>query len=871
MADLIENLLHDFDESRLEPDAKVYGARCSYCPLKERTLVPSYGPPPGEAKWVLVGEAPGYTEARPPKGEIRRPFIGDSGKLLRADMKVLGMDPDDAFMTNTALCHPPGNKIPPEASQCCRWRLAFELAPYWDSETPICGMGVVPTHTLVPGWGKKSLSGRWFYDGRVLCTWHPAYILRVTKNYTELHLDLMRLKRGRPQEVAPVTYKILETPREIERRLGELTQTHAGRVICLDLETDQLIRWEHQILCFAIAYEDDEAYVVPQEFVYHEATRDALIKLFDSDVLIMGHTIKFDLRNLWYQLGVTNARADYDSLVAHYVLDENMMHGLKPLLSRYLDVGDYEGELVQKYLRSKADYYSKIPRPQLYKYNVLDVCYNLRLWRIFEAKLKEEGLWERPFLFPLMYAHQFLLRMEMEGVPVDKEAMEKLEGQLASAISFKQTELERLCGRQFNPNSWKQVGVIMYDHYHMPQAKGRGFKPRTTRYEARVAIMDRLDKDSEAFKWLEGFGELKSLVKLKSSYVTNMPPKISPVCKVHPDYLLYGARTGRLSVRDPAIQTIPRPGTGSALGETWGQPIKAMFTGPLKETPYSDNWGGKNFSGEWLSYDLRRVARGEATMAEILGEPEPDDMVIMSCDYSQVEMRIAAALSQDDWLMQLYQEGRDIHSELAVIMFGPDYTKDERNTCKKFNYAYLYGGTEHSFALEEGLDIAIATRFVRRYKQVATGLSKWHDEQFRLMQTQGYVETLLGRRRRFPIITRDNRKDAIKAAKVQGPQGLATDFNLISAVVVDKWIREQGFKHTHVIILVHDSIVLRLPRHMVPIVAPGVVRIMEEVCLEYIPNMPWVVDVEVGDDWGHIKPIDLESEEVQSWARVATY
>jgi DNA polymerase I-like protein with 3'-5' exonuclease and polymerase domains len=788
-------------------------------------------------------------------------------------MEFYGANVDDYYVTNTALCNPPGNKIPARAGVCCRGRLRGELGPYWNhpSKPPILALGKVAGEALIPGL-KGSARGKWWRRGRLVATWHPAYVLRMSTTmgrFREFELDIQKFLRGAPQEWPEPEYTIAQSPSAVEDWIDDIIARCAGKVVCLDLETDQMRWWAHQILCFAIADSPTTAFVCPSELVYHPRVREALIRLFDSEVQVMGHNVKFDLRFLYHQLGVWNVHAAHDSLIAHYALDENMMHGLKPLLSDYLDIQDYESNLVQRYLRSRGDFYGKVPRPQLYKYNVYDVCFNLLLWnRVLEPQLKEQGLWEQPYLYPMMEAHQTLLEMEAVGIPMDINALTVLQGELNDAIVTLQDELEGMCGRTFNANSWKQVGAIMYEHYGMPKVRGRGFKPGSTCFEARLLILEALPP-GEPRDWLVKFGELKSVIKLLSSYVDNVWELISPVCNasVHPDFLLYGTVTGRLSARDPAIQTIPRSGTGSALGETWGKRIKGAYAAaPQAGRLYQQIWF--NDFGQPLMY-VHRIddAPGEVAQYHYMHDPHTGsydagwpEMVMINVDYGQIEMVVATAMSNDPWLSQVYSEERDLHGEVALAMFGPGYDKEQRNVCKKFNYAFLYGGTANSFAMDTGLDMSFCRQYVLRYQNLVGGLTQWRVESLDLLKRQRYIDTLTGRRRRFPLLTMDNLEDARKAAINHPVQGTASDITLISAIRVHNWAT-QGRKtgtlpYTFLSILVHDSLVLRCPKYLAPTVIDKVSEIMKATAQEFFPETPanwWRVDADVGPNWGSME------------------
>lgn len=710
-------------------------------------------------------------------------------------------------MTNTVLCRPPANKLRGRADAAithCRKRLAEELRPYAANKVPIITLGKTAAEVILGvDASMGSMRGHWYRDGHVFATWHPAYVLRAPSRMKEFVTDMRKIKHGGPMKVEPIQYKVVETPTELDKFV--LAVISESPLVCIDLETDQVVWWEDKILSIGVAWSSTKAFVIPEELVYHERTRKALEHIFDN-CRVVGHNFKFDVKFMKHQLGVDNARIDEDSLIAHYVLDENGRHALKTLLAERFDIEDYEKGLVQRYLNSRNDRYGKVPREHLYHYNALDVCYNMLLWYQLEEELLVEGLYDKPYRTPLMDSQQCFPDIELRGVLIDSEQHTALSEQLHAAIDNTYRQLSEMCGRDFNPRSWQQVQPIMYDHYGMPEVTGRGFKVRSTSKAARNKIKDLLLKESEAYKWLELYDKYKSLEKLRSSYVDNLYDVLGPQGCVHPDFLVYGTEVGRLSARDPAIQTIPRAGTGEVDGKKWGKAVRDLF-----------------------------VAR--------------PGYVWCKADYSQAELRVAAALSGDEFLLDVYRHNRDLHSEVARAMYGDNFTKEERVLAKMFNFSYLYGGNEHSFAADAGLPINVARDFVRRYNRVMPGLAEWKKGQLRRMKEQGYVETQLGRRRRFPLLTYSNIEDAKKSSVHAPVAGTASDLTLLSLIR----LHTMDLEGVKVLITVHDEVDLEIRKDRIDEVVPIIIQTMEDVASEIFPQVPWKADAEIGESWGSIK------------------
>lgn len=777
-------------------------AQCEGCSLQEKTVVLGHGPTPQDCKAVLVGEAPGVTEEQ--KG---RPFVGRAGTVLRSILQQLGIDPNDLYFTNTILCRPPANKIKrsPDAVFRCTKRLVGELFPYVQAGVPIFTLGKTAAQTLLGGSDSMNSLRGWHLDGKVYATWHPSSLFYVPQRVQKFILDISKIKNDGPIHLDPVNYKVVDNPDALRVIIEAVTSEPV--TLCIDIETEYLNWWEHKVLSIGIAWSPSESVVVPKELVYDEEVRDILISLFDNpNVGIVGHNFKFDVRFL-RQLGVHNAHVQHDTMLAHYVLDENSNHGLKQLLTDYLDVPDYEKELVKKHLKSSKSYYSDIPPECLYKYNALDVCYNLLLWRKFREMLEEEGLWYTPYMSVIIPSQNPLVDMELGGIRVDEDALSSLSDDISHRIEDVHKQLSEMCEKEFNPRSWQQVSQIMYEYYNMPKVRGRGYKVGSTCAAAREKIKGLISPSSEGYQWLELLETYRSLEKMRSSYVDNLPSYIFDGA-VHPDYKVHGTEIGRLSASDPAIQTIPRAGTGEVGGIRWGEAIRSVFT----------------------------VKPGH---------------VWVKVDYSQAELRVAAALSGDSFLMDIYNNGRDLHTEVAIEMYGEDFTKEERQLCKNFNFSYLYGGTEYSFANEVGLDMEVAREFVRRYKKIMKGLTKWKEEQFKHLQENGYVTTRTGRMRRFPMITNANLDDARKSSVHAVVSGSASDITLLALIRLHR----MNIEGVRIITMVHDEIDFEIREDRVKEAIPIIIGVMQEVGQEIFPEVPWVADAEVGPAWGKIKKV----------------
>jgi len=766
---------------------------CANCPLKDRPFVPAQECQ--HPRLIIVGEAPGQNEAR--EGE---PFVGQSGDLLNAVLANAGINRTDCYITNVLGCHPEGNVFNAQAATICQPRLQAEIAQW--PNAPVLALGAQATNALL-GPGKiTERVGMW--SGRVMCGYHPAYILRFPSALSCMTIPLHKALQGKNVLGEFKTDYTILTATDLQHRPQEV---FSNGTVCLDIESASLAR-NSQILSIAM-YDGKMLVVIPKECIYLPATKIFLEELFAS-YKIVGHNMKFDCLRM-RELGLY-VYPTYDTMLAHYVLDESSQHGLKYLSGLLLDAPEYEKELT-KYIGRKKDY-SLIPDEVLYKYNAQDVYYNLILWEMFEQELKAQGLFDQPFMFPLMAAQEPFIEMEARGVLIHKNHAKRTRHELMEAMKAVFEKLTSLCGREFNPRSPKKVAEIIYDYFALPVPRSNKFAARSTCKAAMSQIMDKLSTDHPAYEWLKCLSEFKSLSKLLSSYINNTLDRfIGEDDRVHPTYKFHGTEIGRLSASDPAIQTIPRKGTGEAAGEKWGKKIKDMFIAP-------------------------------------------EGYVLIQADYSQAELRVAGCLSNDAFLLDAYANGKDLHGEAARQVFGDDFTPEQRNLCKSLNFALIYGGSAVNFARDHGLSMTVAKEIESRYHQMMQGFFQYRKDQFELLCKQGYVDTIFGRRRRFPLVLKENLDEAQKACVHMPVSSTASDLTVISFIWIYNYLKAEGIDACPVI-TVHDSIIVEAPEYKLKDIAWNMKNIMEETGREYFPQIRWKADVDYGKSWGSLEGLEL--------------
>lgn len=766
--------------------SKLPFAMCASCTLNDsRAPVPGCGPK--DASVIIIGEAPGVNEEA--QGI---PFVGQSGQFL--DIAIQRATDDkvtigDIYRTNVVACRPDNNREPSWLEiESCRPRLEHELAGLMGKRVLALG------NTAHGAMGLANQQRGVVYpigERLVMPAWHPAYILRKPDEASEF-LAQVKLMFSEGLRINPIPWPEPRWMHSVQELQEALSQCPDGSWVAFDLETDQVQYYDtavapaDPILMMQLAWTEDFALIIDDEMLYDtEGVIDVLQEFFDR-VSVCGHNNKFDVDFVLSQLGL-RVHQDFDTMLAHYCLDENLPHGLKPIATMEFGIPDYEKETIGQYLRTRNDKYSKVPAPALAKYGAMDAVVTLKVREVLEQRLLDEGLYQWPFMNVHMRAANGLVEVEMRGMQVDQEQLEKVHDAFQVKIDALEEEI-RTCVDEpgLNIRSTQQMAELLYDKLGMPEQRGRKIKPRSTN-------KDVLAKVKDFHPVIPMITEYRRVTKMQSSYVDNLIAFIGLDGRVHADFRIPGTEVGRLSVADPALQTIPRP------GDYYGALIRSLF-----------------------------VAR-------------PGYKIVV-VDYSQAELRVFTVISGEPFLLKVYQDGRDLHTEVAVAMFGQGFTKEQRVLCKMFNFSYIYGGSEYSFAQDSGLNITVARQFVRDYNRLMPVALEFKQKQLETLKRQGYVSTVFGRRRHFPLITMDNVEDARKAAVHMPCAGTASDLTLLSALDA----QDEGIP---VVLAVHDSVLAECREDLAEAQGQRIAELMEANGKRFLPQVPWKVDVEVGDRW----------------------
>ena len=637
------------------------------------------------------------------------------------------------------------------------------------------------------------------YDLPLAVTWdqlerrEPDYA-RLRELFREL--DFTTLIRELPQgEEDRGTYRLVESLEEWREVLEDLAQ---AREISFDFETDSLFPVEARLVGLAVTSREKGGWYVPLDHREGPSLpEEEVLKAF-SPLLTqrekekVGQNIKYDLV-LLFSRGYRIEGPLFDTMVASYLLNPGKRtHGLDDLALEHLGYRTTTYKEVTK--KGKKEIPFSQVRPEAARdYACEDADITLRLKHILEEQLKEEGL-EDLFHQLEMPLVPVLARMELAGVKVDRERLEAMAQVLETQIERLEEEIHRLAGEPFNINSPKQLAHILFE-----KLKLKPLRKTKTGYSTDVEVLAQLSLEHPL---PEKVLEYRQLTKLKSTYVEGLIKVINPKTgRVHTSFNQTVTATGRLSSSEPNLQNIP------------------------------------------IRTELGRMIR-EAFVAE-------EGFLLLSADYSQIELRILASLSGDEKLLEAFHRGEDIHTRTACEIFGvspQEVTPELRRRAKVVNFGVIYGMSPYGLSQELKIPVEEAADYIERYFHRYPGVRRFLDQLIAQAQEKGYVTTFLGRRRFIPEIFSSNRntRELGKRYAINTPiQGSAADLIKLAMIGIDRFIREEDLK-TRMILQVHDELLLEVAQGELEEVKERVKDLMEGV---YPLKVPLVVHIGVGKNW----------------------
>ena len=580
-----------------------------------------------------------------------------------------------------------------------------------------------------------------------------------------------------------------------------LARINAAPLTALDTETTSLDEMQARLVGISFSVTPGQAAYIP---LAHDGP-DAPTQLPLDEVLArlkpwledaskpkLGQHIKYD-RHVFANHGIQVAGYAHDTMLQSYVLEVHRPHGLASLAERHLGRSgvSYE-DLCGKGAHQIP--FAQVPVDKAAYYacedadQTLDV--HLALWPRLEQAPRLRQIYELEIA-----TSEVLFQIERHGVLIDSQALAAQSHSLGQRILALEQEAHALAGQPFNLGSPKQIGEIFFETLGLPVIKKTATGKPSTDEEV-------LEKLAEDYPLPARILEHRSLAKLKGTYTDKLPHMINPATgRVHTHYAQAVAVTGRLSSNDPNLQNIPI-----------------------------------------------RTAEGRRIREAFIAAP---GHVLVSADYSQIELRIMAHLSDDAALLKAFTEGLDVHRATAAEVFGvaPDQVSSEqRRYAKVINFGLIYGMSSFGLARSLGIDNSAAKNYIQRYFERYPGVKRYMDDTRELAKRQGYVETVLGRRLYLPEINSPNgpRRAGAERAAINAPmQGTAADLIKLSMIAVQQALTEQQ-RASRMIMQVHDELVLEVPEAEIDWVRTEIPRLMAGVAQLKVPLL---AEVGVGPNW----------------------
>ncbi len=580
------------------------------------------------------------------------------------------------------------------------------------------------------------------------------------------------------------------------------------KVIAVDTETDSLSSMTAGLVGLCLSCDEARGYYIPLAHTDElglelnnfnkELVSDWFTTLWnDPQIEWVFHNAKFDLHILKRSFGINLKARISDSLIAAWMLSPGDLGlGLDEQVRRHLH---HEMIPIENLIgRGKNQItFNRVPVSNAYTYGAEDAVYTLRLWNTLLPKLKERD-YEKFFLELEMPCLKVLFEMEEKGVSIDSEELKKQSAEIELRIIELEKEIYGMAeGVEFNIGSPKQLAEVLFDHLELPVIK----KTQTGRSTDSVVLEELSVVAPHPIVF--AIMEYREIKKLQSTYLSVLPELVNPETKrIHTSFIQWGTATGRLSSREPNLQNIP-------IRTEAGKKIRAAFV------------------------------------------PQKKDDLILSVDYSQIELRMLAHLSGDEKLIAAYNHGADIHTQTAAAIFNvplSEVTQDHRRDAKIVNFGVLYGMTAFRLARDLKISRTRAKEFIDDYFSLYQGVQQFIDKTVAFAHENGYVETLTGRRRYIPGIDSHDRTECQMAERmaVNTPvQGSAADLIKMAMIRIANRIEKEKLP-LKMILQVHDELVFECPKSEVESLS---LMVKEEMESAMSLSVPLIASVGYGSNW----------------------
>lgn len=586
-------------------------------------------------------------------------------------------------------------------------------------------------------------------------------------------------------------YQLVTHPKERKLLIDNLLKQAA---VCFDTETTALDIREAQLVGLAISYQPGRAYYVHLPEGEEQSIIEEFKPFFEAEKIEkIGQNLKYDISVL-ANYGITVKGPIFDTMLAHYLINPDMRHNMDIMAETYLA---YQTQSIEELIGKKGKNQKtmrEVDPEKVAEYAGEDADITLQLAAIFKEKLEASTAKVlKDIETPLV---KVLSKMEMEGINLDREALGRLSKELEADILRLDEEIHNLAGNpDFNIASPRQLGEVLFGEMKLLD------KPKKTKsgqYSTSEDILVELAKEHEIAQKILDY---RQSVKLKSTYVDALPEMVSPKTnRLHTSFNQAVAATGRLSSNNPNLQNIP-------IRTERGREVRKAFI------------------------------------------PRDEHHVILAADYSQIELRLIAELSEEKTMMEAFINGEDIHAATAAKVFGvslDEVSREMRSNAKTVNFGIIYGVSAFGLSQQTSLSRSEASDIIKSYFRTYPGIQDYIESQKELARKQGYVETMLGRRRYLKDINSRNavvRGHAERNAVNAPIQGSAADIIKMAMINIDEALR--GYK-TRMLLQVHDELVFDAPKEELDTIRPIIEDLMQN-AIE--TKVPLEVESGFGKNW----------------------
>ena len=590
-------------------------------------------------------------------------------------------------------------------------------------------------------------------------------------------------------------YQKIDTPLSRKLLLKKLMQQTS---VCFDTETTGLKALEVELIGIAFSYEIGKGYYVslPENQEETKVILDEFRLFFENEKIEkIGHNLKYDLKVLSnYSINVKGKL--FDTMIAHYLINPDMRHNMDMLAETYLNYQPVSiTELIGKKGKNQLSM-REIPLKDQIEYAVEDADITLQLKNHFTKEL-ESGNVTKLFNDVELPLVSVLTAMEIEGININVDFLKELSIVLTADITRLEKGIYEQAGEEFNIASPKQLGIVLFENMKLVV---KPKKTKTGQYSTAEDVLSYLAKDHQIIRDIQEYRQYK---KLQSTYVDALPNEVNlKTGRIHTEYMQAVAATGRLSSNSPNLQNIP-------IRTKRGQEVRKSFI------------------------------------------PRDNNHVLLAADYSQIELRIIAALSQEENMMTAFKNGEDIHASTAAKVFNVDIkevTRAQRSNAKTVNFGIVYGVSAFGLSNQTDLNRSEAKELIDTYYETYPKLKAYMSAQVDFAREHGYVETVLGRRRYLKDINSRNamvRSGAERNAVNAPIQGSAADIIKLAMINIHKRFKKEKFK-SKMLLQVHDELVFDAHKEEVEIIKPIIKYEMENA---FKMAVPLDVEVGLGSNW----------------------